>query len=132
MRRYSGRACRPANNSGVSSLASLFGETTRSTQDLKAEWEWITEPLLEMPRPNKDGLKALVHQLITWTPDLDPNKVPCDMVMALWFAEIGAREHLGYGRGNGSLSVFGRSNKFVSPNRSKTQTVRLADYRGGY
>lgn len=119
---------------GVSSLASLFGEATRSDQDVRAEWAWITEPLLELPRPNKDGVKALVHQLITWTPDLDPNKVPCDLVMALWFAEIGAREHLGYGKGAGSLTVFGRSNKYHSPRRTQqAQTVRLADYRpAGY
>lgn len=116
---------------GVSSLASLFGDCTRSAQDSKADWEWINEPLLELPRPNKPGAQALVHQLVTWTPDLDPNKVPCDMVMALWFAEIGAREHLGYGRGAGSLTVFGRSNRFTSPRRTQqAQTVRLADYRG--
>ena len=116
---------------GVSSLATLFGDCTRSAQEMNADWEWINEPLIELPRGNKPGVQALVHQLVTWTPDLDPNKVPCDMVMALWFAEIGAREHLGFGKGNGSLTVFGRSNKFVSPKRTQqAQTVRLADYRG--
>lgn len=116
---------------GVSSLASLFGEYTRGADTPQGEWQTINEPLIELPRPNTDGIKALIHQLITWTPELDPNKVACDLVMALWFAEIGAREHLGYGKGPGSLTVFGRSNKFVSPRSSKTrQTVRLADYRG--
>lgn len=110
---------------GVSSLASLFGDATKSGD----QWEWINEPLLELPRPNTDGVKALVFQLVTWTPDLDPNKVPCDIVMALWFAEIGAREHLGHGQLD-TLSLFRRSSKFVSPRRnSKPQTVRLADYR---
>ena len=119
---------------GVSSLASLFGDCTRSAQDVSADWEWINEPLIELPRGNKPGVQALVHQLVTWTPDLDPNKIPCDMVMALWFAEIGARDHLGYGKGTGSLTVFGRSNRYVSPKRTQqAQTVRLADYRGaGY
>jgi hypothetical protein len=116
---------------GVSSLASLFGEYDRSYDNPNGEWREINAPLIELPRPNTDGVKALIHQLITWTPELDPGKVPCDMVMALWFAEIGAREHLGYGRGSGSLTVFGRSNKFVSPRSSRNrQTVNLADYRG--
>lgn len=115
---------------GVSSLASLFGDCTRSTQDMNATWEWINEPLLELPRGNKPGVQALVHQLVTWTPELDPNKIPCDLVMALWFAEIGAREHLGYGKGTGTLTVFGRSSKYQSPRRNgATQTVRLSDYR---
>lgn len=119
---------------GVSSLASLFGEYDKAWNDQNSEWRQITPPLIELPRPNKDGIKALIHQLITWTPDLDPNKVPCDVLMALWFFEIGAREHLGYGRGSGSLTVFGRSNKFVSPSKARSrQTVRLADFRGaGY
>jgi hypothetical protein len=69
-------------------------------------------------------MKALIHQLITWTPELDPNKVPCDLVMALWFAEIGAREHLGHGRGN-VTSLFGRSNKFISPRRRQEPQSQL-------
>jgi hypothetical protein len=115
---------------GVSSLASLFGEYDKAWDNPGGEWRCITEPLIELPRTqNSDGLKALQHQLIIWTPDLDPGKVPCDMVMALWFAEVGAREHLGHGRGN-VTSLFGRSNKFVSPRRAaQTQRVNLADYR---
>lgn len=87
-------------------------------------------PLIELPKAaNSDGLKALVHQLITWTPELDPNKVPCDMVMALWFALVGAREHLGYGT-RGTVTTFGRSNRFVSPRSTARATrVNLADYR---
>lgn len=115
---------------GVAAMSSLFGEYTKSYDDNTGNWTPITEPLIELPRAqNSDGLKALVHQLITWTPELDPNKVPCDMVMALWFAEVGAREHLGYGRGN-VTSLFGRSNKFVSPrSTARSRRVSLADYR---
>src|SRR4249919_559266 len=116
---------------GVSSLASLFGEYDKAWNDQQGEWREITPPLIELPRPNSDGIKALIHQLITWTPDLDPNKVPCDLVMALWFLEIGAREHLGYGKGTGSVTAFRRSSKFVSPRRTQqSTTVRLADYHG--
>ena len=114
---------------GVSSLAALFGDYDKAWNDQNAEWRVITEPLIELPRNNTDGIKALVHQLITWTPDQDPNKIPQDVLMALWFFEIGAREHLGVGRGN-NVTAFGRSNRFVSPSkRQATTTVRLADYQ---
>ena len=113
---------------GVSSLASLFGEYDKAWDDASGGWRTITEPLIELPRPNLDGMKALIHQLITWTPELDPNKVPCDMVMALWFAEVGAREFLGHGRGN--VVALGRSNRFTSPRAARNKTtVSLADYR---
>jgi hypothetical protein len=114
---------------GVSSLGSLFGEYDKAWNDPNAEWRTITEPLIELPRHNTDGIKALVHQLITWTPDQDPNKIPQDVLMALWFFEVGAREHLGVGRGN-NVTVFGRSNRYVSPSkRRNATTVRLADYQ---
>jgi hypothetical protein len=116
---------------GISSLASLFGEYDKAWNDQGGEWREITPALIELPRAHKDGIKALVHQLITWTPDLDPNKVPCDLVMALWFFEIGAREHLGYGRGSGTVTAFRRSSKYVSPRRTQQgSTVRLADFHG--
>jgi hypothetical protein len=117
---------------GVSSMAPLFGEYDKAYDDPNGAWRTITPPLIELPRSaNSDGMKALVHQLITWTPELDPNKVPCDMVMALWFALVGAREHLGHGRGN-VTSLFGRSNRFVSPrSTARTSRVNLADYRLG-
>jgi hypothetical protein len=40
-------------------------------------------------------VKALIEQLITWTPT---TKGKTDMVMALWFCEIRAREMLNYGQ----------------------------------
>lgn len=118
---------------GISSMGSLFGEYDKSWDTPGGEWREITPPLLELPRNHKDGIKALVHQLITWTPDLDPNKVPQDMLMALWFAEIGCRDRLGHGK-TGTVTAFRRSNQFMSPRNSKTrQRVNLADYRGaGY
>lgn len=113
---------------GVSSMASLFGEYDRVHNDPNGAWRIITEPLIELPRIHTDALKALVHQLLTWTPELDPNKVPCDLVMALWFAVTGSREYLNVGQSAASLS-FGRGNKFVSPVRQKTHRVSFADYR---
>lgn len=115
---------------GVSSMAPLFGEYDKAWNDPNGGWREITPPLIELPRPNSSGMKALIHQLITWTSDLDPNKVPCDLVMALWFFNTGAREHLGIGK-SGNVIAFGRNNKFISPRQKNRPTVSLADYRRG-
>lgn len=119
---------------GVSSMASLFGEYDKpwDAEKMKDDWRTITEPLIELPRHNQEGMKALVHQLIIWTPDLDPKKVPCDLVMALWFANTGAREFLGVGR-NGNVISFGQRNKFQSPKAQKNRMrVSLADFQSGF
>jgi hypothetical protein len=114
---------------GVASLAPLFGEYDKAWDNPGGDWREITPALIELPNRTQDGIRALYHQLITWTPELDPAKVPCDLVMALWFAETGAREYLGVGR-TGNVVRFGRNNKFISPRAAKTRmTVRLADYR---
>jgi hypothetical protein len=114
---------------GVSSMSSLFGEYDKAWDDKNGGWRTVTEPLIEFPRANQEGMKALVHQLLTWTPELNPAKVPCDLVMALWFANTGAREHLGVGR-SGNVLSFGRGNKFVSPRQQRnTYKVNIADFR---
>lgn len=113
---------------GISSMAPLFGEYDKAWDDPNGRWRTITEPLIELPRHNQEGMKALVHQLLTWTPELNPAKVPCDLVMALWFALTGAREHLGIGR-SGNVLTFGQRNKFVSPRQRRTYKVNIADYR---
>ena len=114
---------------GVSSMASLFGEYDKAWDDKNGGWRTVTEPLIELPRANQEGMKALVHQLLTWTPELNPAKVPCDLVMALWFANTGARVCLGIGR-SGNVLAFGRGNKFVSPRQQRnTYKVNIADFR---
>jgi len=37
-------------------------------------------------------VKALVEQLVVWNPTIAPKNRKCDAVMALWFAELRARE----------------------------------------
>lgn len=118
---------------GVSSIATLFGAYDRATDQhgkIASDLRCIQEPLIELPRPTSDGIKALNHQLIIWTPDSDPNKIPQDLVMALWFAEIGAREHLGHGVNSRGTKKFHQTNRFVSPAaRARQQIINLADYR---
>jgi hypothetical protein len=51
--------------------------------------------LIHLPSDQTENVKALIEQLITWTPT---TKGKTDMVMALWFCEIRAREMLNYGK----------------------------------
>lgn len=109
---------------GVASLSGLFGSFEKI---IDGEWKAIPNTrLIELPRLDTSGLKLLVNQLINWTPDLDPNKVPCDAVMALWFAEIGARDIL---RGaDTGMEHFGKS-RFHNPRQlARRQVVDLNDW----
>lgn len=61
---------------GVASLAPLFSER-----------------MISLPSShNAEGMKALVEQLITWRPGAKGKDLVQDLPMALWFAEIKARE----------------------------------------
>lgn len=63
---------------GVASLTNLF-----------YGWE-KNEQLIHIPsRSQNEGVKSLIEQLLTWFPE---TKSKTDCVMALWFAEIRARE----------------------------------------
>lgn len=61
---------------GVASLAPLF-----------------TEKMIDLPSShNSEGIKALIEQLITWQPGVRGKDLKMDLPMALWFAEVKARE----------------------------------------
>lgn len=72
---------------GVASMSTLFGT---KQQDGKHH----RDNLIHLPSDQSEMVKALIEQLITWTPT---TKGKTDMVMALWFCEIRAREMLNYG-----------------------------------
>lgn len=103
---------------GVASMGSLFGAYERQTDDKgrdAGDWRTISEPIIELPRPVKDGVRALTHQLVTWTPETDPKRVPCDLVMALWFAETRAKEMTIRGApGQKGLNPFKNALRFTS------------------
>lgn len=110
---------------GVASMASLFGEWKRATGphgEPLTDWEPITEPLIELPRMTSEGLKALAHQLVIWTPELDPNRVPCDMVMSLWFLVVGARAATRTSS-SGSLNPYKGAHRFLSPASRRSRVV---------
>lgn len=110
-------------NFGVASMSPLFG----TWQDIgDGTRKLISPPLLELPRCDNDGLRVLVQQLQIWTPELDPKKTPCDLVMALWFFEVGAREKTKITSVTGARQFSG----LVSPReRQRAAVVRLDDYR---
>lgn len=111
-------------NFGVASMAPLFG-TWQQMDD--GSHKMIAEPLIELPRTDTDGLRALVQQLTIWTPELDPKKTPCDMVMALWFFEIGCREKAKFVGGSNRRQFSG----LVSPQeRARAMSFNVNDVWG--
>lgn len=112
-------------NFGVASMSPLFGVW----QDMEdGTHKLISDPLIELPRMDTDGLRVLKQQLTIWTPELDPKKTPCDMVMALWFFEVGAREKAKFT----TVSAPRRFSGLVSPlERQKAAVINMHDYRTG-
>jgi hypothetical protein len=68
--------------------------------------------LIELPSTHgSEATKALVEQLTTWSPEAH-KKQKTDLVMALWFAELGCRDRVN------SVSRFARThaaNPFLTP-----------------
>lgn len=117
---------------GVASCASLFGAYDRVVDNQgrgQGEWREIAAPQIEFPKHLK-GVKDLVQQLVTWTPELDPRKIPCDLVMAFWFAEVRCRE-LTIRSGNTINNPLKRFSRY-SPQRNQKNRMRVnfADITG--
>jgi hypothetical protein len=65
---------------GVASMSMLFDGNAEGRN------------LIDLPSTKQnEGVKALVEQLVSWVPNA-PKRQLTDLVMALWFAEIRARE----------------------------------------
>ena len=73
---------------GVASMAGLFG-TVKREQSIKKHQG---DNLIELPSTQGYGVKVLVEELVSWNPDVPTRKRRQDTVMALWFAELRARE----------------------------------------
>jgi hypothetical protein len=94
---------------GVASMSTLFG-----TKQL-ADGKHHRDNLIHLPSDQTENIKALIEQLITWSPT---TKGKTDMVMALWFCEIRAREMINYGQ----YSKHHMKNPFLS-NYEKSKRV---------
>ena len=73
---------------GVASMSTLFGTKQHDGKHHR-------DNLIHLPSDQTENVKALIEQLITWTPT---TKGKTDLVMALWFCEIRAREMLNFGQ----------------------------------
>jgi hypothetical protein len=86
----------------------------------------IVEPLIDLPATKRhEAAKRMVEQLVTWTPEAARKQrgTKTDIVMALWFAEIRAREIAQDGKGK---SYFLNNNKYVTPQgRAARRVVSL-------
>jgi hypothetical protein len=96
-------------NFGVAGMQGLFG-TMREGKPNK-------DNLIELPDPQyHEGIKALITQLITWKPD---TKNATDVVMALWFCEIKAKEMIS----QSGIKVYHSDNKFITRRQAEQRTV---------
>jgi hypothetical protein len=103
---------------GVAAMSGLFGTMRGQT--------FNHDNLIELPsQEGSEGIKALIQQLITWTPD---TKGKTDCVMALWFCEIRAKEIIS----NGSIRQTHIPNKWATRRQAETRyVVDVNDYEFG-
>jgi hypothetical protein len=94
---------------GVASMATLFGTK-------QFDGKHHRDNLIHLPSDQTENIKALIEQLITWSPT---TKGKTDMVMALWFCEIRAREMLNYGK----YQTHHLKNPFLSKYEQSKRTV---------
>lgn len=94
---------------GVAAMQGLFGTMTSNKHN--------RDNLIELPDPQyHEGIKALINQLITWKPG---TRNPTDVVMALWFCEIKAKEMIQHS-GN---QTYHTTSRFVTQRQMAQQAV---------
>jgi hypothetical protein len=94
---------------GVAAMQGLFGTMTSNKHN--------RDNLIELPDPQyHEGIKALINQLITWKPG---TRNPTDVVMALWFCEIKAKEMIQHS-GN---QIWHATSRFVTQRQMAQQAV---------
>ena len=103
---------------GVAAMSGLFGTMRGQT--------FNHDNLIELPsQEGSEGIKSLIQQLITWTPD---TKGKTDCVMALWFCEIRAKEIVS----NGTISQTHIPNRWATRRQMETRyVVDVNDYEFG-
>jgi hypothetical protein len=79
--------------------------------------------MIELPSTaQSESAKQMIEQLVSWSPNA-PKGQKTDIVMALWFAELGCRDRVTL------YSNFGKThatNSFLTPwDRSNQTTVNL-------
>lgn len=92
---------------GIASMAPLFG-TMEKVSPKSTQVKHSGNNLIELPTThNNESLAKLCEQLIVWDVNVKPKYRKQDAVMALWFAELRAREMLERGYSNDSFFMDG-------------------------
>lgn len=95
---------------GVVSVSTLFGYTQKVNDGAGRDMFVKDSNLITLPDPDYSaGIKMLIDQLIAWQPGVRGKNLKMDGPMALWFAEIRAREILGHGAGKNAMPSFTHS-----------------------
>jgi hypothetical protein len=114
---------------GVMSMAPLFASCGEPPSN-GGGGKWRKTPetaLIELPAPVQNAwVSELINQLVVWQPSGMKQLQKTDLVMALWFFDIGCRKVLGHGQKRpGHLN-----NPYAASGRLRDRaSVNLADYR---
>ena len=94
---------------GVAAMQGLFGTMGGAKHN--------RDNLIELPDPQyHEGIKALINQLITWKPG---TRNPTDVVMALWFCEIKAKEMIQHS----GTQIYHATSRFVTQRQMAQQAI---------
>ena len=108
---------------GVASMASLFGTSSPRSDGRGSTHN--KDNLIQLPDlTNSFGVKTLVEQLTVWSPKVKTKNRKQDTVMALWFAELRAREVLHSSQGR---SLWFGNSSFVSDRDMDSRMVIALD-----
>ena len=126
---YTGNGNKIDPDFGVASMASLFGSMHRiddGNGNMTGRMEHAGDNVIELPDPtNSRGIKALIDQLLVWTPGKSGAKLRQDGPMALWFAEVAGRRYL---IGGDRPLATHSTNRFASRARLTRRGVAPAGY----
>lgn len=107
---------------GVATMASLFGTLREKTQG--GEKVHAGDNIIHLPDPDlSPGVKALVEQLLIWVPGKLGKQLRMDGPMALWFAELRARD---YARGFQSAQQTHSITRFTTARARRRMGVTVA------
>lgn len=105
---------------GVASMSGLFGTIATGPSNQRTHQG---DGLIELPSSQSHGVKMLIEELISWSPNVKTKYRRQDTVMALWFAELRAREISSNSR---RPVFFGGSNQFLNErDRDRQMVVNL-------
>jgi len=100
---------------GVAAMAPLFGSADPQGKHRR-------DNLIHLPSDRNEGVRLLIDQLVTWSPE---TKNKTDLVMALWFCEIRAREICQYGDYGGK---FMRNEFLTRSDQNRQMVVNLDEW----